>query len=144
MVRIEGKAILDGSGGVTDIDADDSPLSRNPKEFIPDPVELMVHLFKGGPSVAGPNGLSDRWIGLGEALVPHLNHRIGRGGDDQIYGLIFDLGHVLRIFEIKLMKCLHGESIFKVLENVQPIFRKFMVWIEEWIDYERSGNDSLS
>ena len=94
MVGIEPEAPADRSGCIAYVYADKSSTREHPDALPPDRVELQMHQFIRAPSVTVTERDIYPFVEAAEGSIPHLDHRIRRGSDDEIDRLIRDRAHV--------------------------------------------------
>ena len=88
MVRERPEAVGHRPGGVADVDTGDATRNEDPFEFGPHRIEHVVHQLEGTVAVAGRQGVPDGGVQRGENAVPHLDHRIRRGCDDEFDAVV--------------------------------------------------------
>ena len=85
VVGVEGEVAVQGSGGVADVDAGNSPGHQHPDDLLPDGIELRVHQLEGLESLPGLQGLADGAALPPEHLIPHFDHGVGGRGHHQVH-----------------------------------------------------------
>ena len=78
MIRIQHEVAIQGSGGITDIDAGKTPIFQYAVAFAPDLVQGIVHQFECIVSSIAFKGLPGCRILFDKNVVPHGNHGVGR------------------------------------------------------------------
>ena len=78
VILIKREIIVDGSGGITDVDAGDTAALQNPENFFPHGIENPVHEFKSVGSLPVFQCVADSRILTDEHFIPHFDHGIGR------------------------------------------------------------------
>ncbi len=107
MVAVDA-IVRDRAGGVADVEAGDAAGGEDASDLVPDVVEDAVHGFVCALSVTCVEGVADRGVALTKEVVPHLDHRVGRGRDDEVDGVVVEGGEVPRVGGDDAVGGLHG------------------------------------
>jgi len=107
MIGIQGKLVIDTSGGVPDIDTGEPSIFENPEGLLPDCIEFPVHCFKGLHSLTRTKGRIYFRVSGDKAFIPHGDHGIGGGGDQKVHAFGWKILHFICVFESYFVKCFH-------------------------------------
>ena len=118
-----------GSGCVAYVYAEQPSMTEHSHGFSPDWCKGLMHLGVGFgyESFVGcclDFGYVDLGVESPEEFVPHLNHRVRRAGDDEVYGFILEFRHLPGVGEDHSMMRLQYTQLFNVLLNIcySPLF----------------------
>ena len=107
VVRKQAELFAQGSCGIADVDADKAVVRQNPVTFLPGAVQNVVHFTISCGIVFSLEIFPDFGILGKKDFVPHLNHRIGRRGDDELHGSVGNKGQIRRRRIYDFVKTLH-------------------------------------
>ena len=126
-VVVKAEFIAYGPGGLAYVDTQKSSAFKYAETFVPYLVEFGVHQLER-PHRRVRQAFGDFLIHRGECSVPHLDHRIGRRGDNQVYGTGGEHLHPLCVAEYysvsgvhQLPKCsrIYGASAANIVKLTQ-------------------------